>query len=177
MSTAVTESCKRGIDLTLYYNTGTNAAQVWVEHVGIIEDLSMPETEDENELTGRRVTRQVKEYTDGDIDISITGTQVCDPEYEGWQFLNSMRNGGPSRDVMCLTGKIGEVGSYGWRGDFRNFDRSFNGPATGNLTNAFNLKPAVPCRADHVGVRVVKVAVADAIADFDPTDYEVASVV
>lgn len=171
MSTAAPTTCNKGVDLTLYYNTGDAETPVWVEHKGMIEDLTLNETEDENEMTARRTSRVVKEFNEGDIDVSITGTQITDPGYEGWQFLNSMRRGGQSRDVMILTGKIASVGSYGWRGDFRNFDRTVNGPAVGNMTSAVNLKPAAQCRTGHVEVRVVKIAVAGTAANFDPTSY------
>jgi hypothetical protein len=174
MSTALPESCAKGSKVTLYYNVGTSTTPVWVEHVGMVEDLNMPETEELSELSGRRTNRLVKEYNEGEIEISITGTQLTSPDYEGWQFLNSMRAGGISRDVMCLSNKIGVLGAYGWRGDFRNGDRSLNGPASGSQTNTVDLKPAAPCHPDWVPVRVVKVAVADTAADFDPTVFEAA---
>ena len=160
---------KRGNELTLYYNVGDDATQVWVEHLGMIDDLTMSEVEDENEQTTRRSTRSVKEYNQGDIDLNITGTQLTDTNYEGWAFLNSLRRGGNPGDIMVLTGLITEVGSYGWRGMFRNFDRTISGPATGNMTSAVNLKPAA---CADVPVRVVKIAVSDTVADFDPTVFE-----
>lgn len=167
----VLESCNKGSEVTLYYNVGDADTPVWIEHIGMIEDLDVNETEELNELTGRRTSRLVKEYNQGEIELSITGTQITSPEYEGWKFLNSMRTGGVSREVCVLTGKIGKVGSYGWRGDFWNSDRTTRGPATGNMTSAVNLQPAAPCHADHSPVRVVKIASAGVTGDFDPTDF------
>lgn len=173
-STATPESCQKGSELLLYYNTGTEASPTWVEHVGAIEDLTLNETEDLTELTGRRTGRDVKEYNEGEIELSITGTQLVDPGYEGWQFLNSMRRGGISREVMCLTGPVTTIGSYGWRGDFRNSDRTINGPASGSMTSPFNLQPAAQCHDAWSECRVVKVVdnTGAELQDFDPTTYE-----
>lgn len=167
--TATPQDCdKRGNELTLYYNVGDDDTQVWVEHFGMVEDLTLNETEDENEQTARRSTRIVKEYNQGDIDVSIVGTQITDPNYEGFAILNSARRNGSPIDIMCLTGLINEVGSYGWRGMARNFDRTISGPSSGNMTTAVSLKPAA---CADVQFRVVMIAVADTVADFDPTDF------
>jgi len=167
MSTDIA-ACKKGSEQTLYYNTGTADTPVWVEHVGMVEDLDLGETEELSELTGRRTGRTVKEYNEGEIELSITGTQIHDPAYEGWQYLNAARTGGTPQEFMVLSGKISEVGSYGWRGSFWNSDRSARGPASGDLVNAVNLQPAAPCYDEHSEARVVKVATADSAADFDP---------
>jgi len=174
MSTATPESCKKGSEMVLYYNTGTEETPTWVEHIGVTGDLTLSETEESQELTGRRIGRDVKEYNEGEIELAITGEQLCDPGYAGWQFLNSMRRGGISREVMCLTGPVGTIGSYGWRGDFRNFDRTFNGPQSGNMTNQFNLQPAAQCHDAWSECRVVKVVddTGATLQDFDPTSYE-----
>ena len=174
-STATPETCQKGSELVLYYNTGTEDTPTWVEHVGVINDLSLNETEELQELTGRRIGRLVKEYNEGEMELSISGEQLVDPEYEGWQFLNSMRTGGISREVMCLTGPVTVVGSYGWRGDFRSSDRTINGPASGSMTSPVNLQPAAQCHADWSECRVVKIIDVSTVAtlqDFDPTTYE-----
>lgn len=166
MATATPENCDlRGMDAVLYYNTGNDETQVWVEHIGITGDLTCTETEDENELTTRNRNRNVKEYTEGDTDINITGTQVMDPEYHAWQVLYSMRTDGAAQDVMFLTQPLSEVGAVGWRGMMRNFDRTFNAPATGSQTQNFSLKPAA---CTTVPVRPVKVSVADTAEDYTP---------
>lgn len=176
MATDTIQTCKKGSELILYYNTGSADTPTWVVHLGVIEDLTMNETEELQELTGRRVSREVKEYNEGEIELSISGTQITDPDYEGWQYLNAARAGGISREFMCLTGPVTTIGSYGWRGDFRNSERTFNGPATGSMTNPFNLQPAAECHSGWSEPRVVKVIddtgaslVDSTNAGFDPT--------
>jgi hypothetical protein len=168
MATATPQNCDlRGLEACLYYNTGNDNTQVWVEHVGITGDLTCTETEDENELTTRNRSRSVKEYTEGDTDINITGTQVMDPEYQGWQVLYSMRTHGEAYDVMFLTQPISEVGAVGWRGKMRNYDRTFNAPGTGSQTQNFSLKPAA---CTNISVRPVKIGTANTVGSFDPTN-------
>lgn len=167
MSTVI-ESCKKGSDMTLYYNTGTGASPTWVEHLGMVEDLDVNESDELSELSGRRASRKVKEYNQGDTELSISGSQIHDPGYEGWQILNAARNDGVSKDLLVLSGSLATAGSYGWRGDFWNSDRSLKGPSSGDMVNAVNLQPAAPCHADHQEVRVVKVATPGTAADFDP---------
>jgi hypothetical protein len=158
-----------GMEAGLYYNLGDSESPVWVEHVGITGDLTCTETEDENELTTRNRNRKVKEYTEGEIDVNITGTQVLDSEYQGYQALYSARKGGDPLDIMFLTQAITEIGAVGWRGKARNFDRTFNAPATGSQTQNFSLKPAACTDAPF---REVKVTAEDTITDFDPTIIE-----
>jgi len=167
-TTAIPVNCDlRGMDAVLYYNTGDDDTQVWVEHLGIIGDLTCSETEDENELTTRNRARSVKEYTQGDTDINITGTQTMDPLYQGWQVLYSMRTHGEPYDVMFLNQPISEVGATGWRGKMRNFDRTWNAPATGSQTQNFSLRPAA---CSDTPVRPVQISTPDTVATFDPTE-------
>ena len=169
MSTAAPENCDlRGMEACLYLNLGDEETPVWHEHIGLTGDLTCTETEDQNELSTRNRNRNVKEYTEGDTDITIAGQQVMDPEYIGWQFLYSMRTGGEPQDVMFLTQPISVVGAVGWRGMMRNFDRTFNAPATGSQTQNFSLKPAA---CTTVPVRPAKIAEADTAADYDPTTF------
>lgn len=166
MAIAAPENCDlRGMDACLYLNLGNDATEVWVEHIGLTGDLTCTETEDENELSTRNRNRSVKEYTEGDTDINITGQQVMDPEYIGWQILYSMRTNGAPYDVMFLTQPISEVGAVGWRGMMRNYDRTFNAPATGSQSQNFSLKPAA---CTLVPVRPVKVATTNVPADATP---------
>lgn len=146
MSNLAIECCPPGKNMTLYFDKGTHLDPIWTEHVGMIEDLNMSETEDVQEMSSRRRGRFVKEYNDGDIEVAIAGTQICDPDYEGWQALYAARNGGLPVHALCLTGLLDEqTCSTGWGGDWWNSDRSFNGPQTGNLTSVVNLQPAAPC--------------------------------
>ena len=170
MANSFISGCPKGSEVTLYYNTGVIASTpVWVEHIGMVEDLDMNETEDLTELTGRRDGRQVKEFNEGEIELAIIGTQICDPEYEGWQYLNASRTGGIPQVFACLTGKLDVVGSYGWRGQFWNGDRTFRGPANGDLVNAVNLQPAAPCSDPAETVHVVKIGTPNLVDPFDPT--------
>lgn len=167
MSSATPGNCDlRGLEACLYINYGTLNTPVWSEHLGITGDLTVAETEDEEELTTRNRNRQVKEYIGGDTDLAITGTQVMDSEYIGWQYLYSMRgHSGAPRDVMFLTEPISNVGAVGWRGMMRNFDRTFNAPTTGAQNQNFNLRPAA---CTDLSVRPVKVAIANTAGTYDP---------
>lgn len=164
-TTDLTTCDKQGSDLSLYYNTGTCETPVFVYHKGIIGDLTINETDDENELTVRNPSVTHKEYTGGKTDLSISGEQAFDTQYEGYSFLESMRSSGSPGDVLVLSGLISVVGSQGWRGKWINFERTKNGPITGAATVTFNLKPAA---CQDCPVRPVQVSVANAIVDFDP---------
>lgn len=168
LSPDVTSCNKRGQELLLYYNVGDDDSQVWVEHKGIIGDMTLNETEELNQQSVRSVTRTVLEYTEGEIELSVNGTQIVDPEYEGFAILNSMRREGDPQDIMVLTGPIAEEGNIGWRGFMLNSDRTLNGPETGAMTQNFNLQPAA---CTEVPVRPVEVVSANTIANFDPGDF------
>ena len=170
-STDLTLCDKRGIDFSLYYNTGTCETPVWVFHKGVTGDLSVGETEDEQERSTRDPAQIVKQYVAAKIDIEISGEQVVDQLYEGCAFLNAMRSNGEPGDVLVLSGRITDVGSMGWRGKFRNFDRSMTGPEEGAASQTFRLKPAA-CQTEECRVRPVMVEVADAIADYEPETFE-----
>lgn len=157
-----------GKDVSLYYNVGTCAVAIWVEHLGIVGDLNLGETDDENELSRRRSSSDIKEYLPGMTDVSVSGQQITDGNYEGNAFLNSMRKGGSPRDVLVLTDDISTVNAYGYRGKWYNFDRSISGPAQGEQEQTFSLKPAA---CTDCAVRPVKVTVADTIGDYDPTTF------
>ena len=162
---------KAGNEMSLYLNTGTCDTPVWIFHKGVIGDLNLGETENENEQSSRDPAQIVRQYSEDKIDVEISGEQQVDSFYEGFVFLNSMRNRGDSRDVCILTGYMSEVGNVGWRGKFRNFDRSISGPESGSQRQTFRLKPAA-CVTAACKVRPVQVATADAVADYDPTTFE-----
>lgn len=168
MTSATPTKCsRRGRELTLYFNTGTVGAPVWVEHLAIIGDLTISEVEDDEELETRSTTKLIKEYIEGNIDVNITGEQTVDEEYEGYLFLYSMRAGGSARDVMVITGPIDTDGVVGWRGKMFNKDRSITGGATGGMNATFSLRPAA---CTDTPVRPVKLASSTA-SDWDPTTY------
>lgn len=161
----------KGIDFSLYLNLGNDCTTpAWSFHKGVTGDLNINETEDEEELTVRDRAQVVKQYVGSRIDIEIQGEQVVDQLYEGCAFINSARSNGAPIDVCVLSGPIGEVGSVGWRGKFLNFDRSMSGPEQGSSRQQFRLKPAA-CVLDACKVRPVNVAVADAIADYNPQTF------
>ena len=166
----LTQCDKKGSEVSLYYNTGTCATAVWKFHKGVVGDLNLSETESENELSSRDPVQLVRQYTEDKIDVEITGEQVIDRDYEGCAFLNSMRSGGSARDVCILTGYMSETGNFGWRGYFRNFDRSISGPESGPARQTFRLKPAA-CVLAECKVRPVSVAVAEAVADYTPGTF------
>lgn len=171
--TATPQDCeKRGQELTLYYNVGDEETPVWVEHVGIVGDLTMTETEELNQRNPRRSSRRTNEYSEGEVEVSISGTQVTDPLYEGWAMLYKARKGGTPVDVMCLSGLITEVGATGWRGMVRNGDRTWNGPETGGMTSNFNLQPAA---CADVAMREVQIQTPGTVEDFDPTSVTTVS--
>lgn len=169
----------KGSEVSLYLNVGddptvvggsTCATEVWIYHKGVVGDLNLGETEDPAEQSTRDPARLVKEYLESKIDLEVTGEQVVSNTYGGNLFINSMRSGGYSRDVMLLDGYITEVGSAGWRGKMRNFDRSIAGPESGPKRQTFKLKPAA-CVKTTCRVRPVKVSVASTIADYSPETF------
>lgn len=168
-TTATPTMCdRRGKDMTLYLNNGTTETPVWIQHLGLTGDITVTETEDEEQIDIRSNTRYVKEYIEGDIELTIAGTQMVDEDYEGYLFLYSMRVGGDSKDVMVLTNTIDVDGAVGWRGKMRNKDRSITGASTGGMSANYSLRPAA---CTDLSVRPVKIDTG-APADWDPTEYD-----
>lgn len=162
---------KKGLEFSLYCNFGNDCTTpAWSFHKGVTGDLSVNETEDEEELSVRDPAQIVKQYVASKIDVEIQGEQVVDSLYEGFAFLNSARSNGTPVDVAVLSGRIADVGSIGWRGRFRNFDRSMSGPEQGAASQQFRLKPAA-CQIDLCKVRPIEIAVAGTIADYDPETF------
>lgn len=162
---------KKGSEFSLYLNLGNDCSTpVWTFHKGVTGDLAINETEDEEELSVRDPAQVVKQYVESKIDVEIAGEQVVDQLYEGCAFVNSARSNGSAIDVAVLSGYITDVGSVGWRGKFRNFDRSMTGPESGAPSQQFRLKPAA-CQIAACKVRPVEIAVASAIADYNPETY------
>lgn len=166
-SANLTQCDKKGSEVSLYLNSGTCDTPVWFYHKGVVGDLNLSETENENEQSNRDPAQLVRQYTEDKIDVEISGEQVVDQDYEGCAYINSMRSGGTPKDVCFLTGYMSEVGNVGWRGYFRNFDRSISGPESGPGRQTFRLKPAA-CVLEACKVRPVRVASANAVANYDP---------
>lgn len=175
MATSATPTLcdRRGKDMTLYLNTGTLATPVWIQHLGLTGDVSINEVEDEEQLETRSSTRFVKEYIEGDIDLTISGTQLVDENYEGYLFLYAMRVGGEARDVMVLTDTIDVEGAVGWRGKMRNKDRSITGAATGGMSGNYSLRPAACTDTPVTPVKIAIVGPATTTTPevWDPTTY------
>jgi hypothetical protein len=170
-SANLTECDKKGSEFSLYLNLGNDCSTpVWTYHIGVTGDLNINETEDESEQSVRDPAQLVKQYIESKIDVEISGEQVVDQLYEGCAFLNSARSGGSPVDVAALSGYIDDVGSMGWRGRFRNFDRSMTGPESGAATQQFRLKPAA-CQTAVCKVRPVMIATADTIGDYNPETF------
>lgn len=162
---------KKGVEFSLYLNMGNDCSTpVWTYHKGVIGDLNINETEDEEEQSLRDPSIVTKQYVTGKIDIEISGEQTVDQLYEGCAFVNSARSNGTPIDVAVLSGLITQVGSTGWRGRFRNFDRSMTGPEQGSPRQQFRLKPA-SCQVAACQVRPVQIATSGTIADYNPQTF------
>lgn len=169
-SADLTACDKKGSEGSLYLNVGTCATPVWIYHKGVVGDLNCSETENENEQSSRDPDQIVRQYGEDKIDVEISGEQQVDKDYEGCAFINSMRSGSDAQDVCFLTGYMSETGNFGWRGKFRNFDRSISAPESGSMRQTFRLKPAA-CVTAACKVRPVEVSSADAVADYDPGTF------
>jgi len=167
---------KKGSEVSLYYDTaddpaavgGSNCATpVWVFHKGITGDLSINETEDEEELSVRDPDQLYKQYTESKADLEISGEQAVEPGYEGYIYLNSARTGSYARNILILTGYLTELLNVGFRGKFRGFDRSITGAESGPAKQNFKLKPAA-CVKSGCKITPVKTAAAGTITTYDP---------
>lgn len=150
--------------MTLYYNTGTCGTPVWVEHEGVVGDLQLEDSDDEEEVTRRRTVYNIKEYTPGLTDVAISGQIITDFNYQGTRYILSAKRGGSPKDFLILTAPLTVVNAYGYRGKFYNFSRGVSGPQQGEQELSFNLKPAA---CADCPVRAVLVSVSGTAADFD----------
>ena len=72
ISTTITECTNDGSNMRLYYNiSGDCATPVYVEHVGIVGDLQITDTSDENQLMRRGSLGTIKTFNPGDEDVSV----------------------------------------------------------------------------------------------------------
>lgn len=157
-----------GSNAKLYYNlSGDCDAPVWVEHVGITGDLNLADTDDQQQVN-RRTGVRVKAYNPGDTEIAITGTQIPQANYQGFQVINAAKRGGSPRHFMFLSGPISSVNSFGYSGMFYNFDRTVSAPAEGEMEQSFELKPAA-CVATECEIQAIKVLSAGTAADWNQT--------
>ena len=166
-TTEITECQNDGDKMKLYYSlSGDCDSPVWVEHVGIINDLNLADTDDEQQVNRRGSVNSIKKYNPGDTDLAVTGTQIVQGNYQGFQVLNSAKKGGAPRHLMILSGALSDVNSIGYAGHWYNLDRSISGPAEGEQEGSFNLRPAA-CVVEECEVKAVKVLVSGTAADWD----------
>lgn len=170
--TEITDCQNSGDQMSLYYNlSGDCDSPTWVLHVGIIGDLNIGDTDDEKTLK-RRGSGSIKKYVPGDTDLAITGTQIVQSSYQGFQVLQSARKGGTPKHLMILTSPLSVVGACGYAGKFYNFDRSISGPAEDEQEGSFNLKPAA-CVETECEVKAVRVTTGGTAADWDSLTLDV----
>ncbi len=176
MATDLTQCDKKGTEVSLYYDTADDPSTaggsscttpVWVFHKGITGDLSINETDDEEELSVRDPDQIYKQYTESKSDLEVSGEQVVDPLYEGFIYLNAMRPGSYARNILVLTGYLTELNNIGFKGKFRGFDRSITGPESGASKQNFKLKPAA-CVKSGCKITPVKTAAAGTLASYNP---------
>ncbi len=172
LANAITNCQQLGTDFATYYNRGTAGTPIWSEHQGIIGDLNLGITDDENESTRRDATSNFKEYLPGKTDISFTGQQIPDGNYVGQAAFNSAIKDGTPIDLLLLTDSVDVQYAYGVRGDFYNFDRSLSAPAEGEAEQSFNMKPAA---CADTPVRYVRIDPASTVNDWDPTSIDYSS--
>ena len=166
LTTTITDCQHDGSEFICYYNVGTASVPIWVEHQGLIGDLNLGMTDDENESTRRSTTSNFKEYLPGKTDAVFSGQQITDGNYEGNAAFNSAVKDGDPIDLLILTDDVDTAYGYGLRGEFYNFDRSISAPASGEQEQSFSFKPAA---CPTTAVRYVQVASAGTASDFDPT--------
>lgn len=165
-STTITECQNDGGDMKIYYDiSGTCDTPVLVEHVGIIGDLNLGDVDDERQVQRRGVSG-LKTYQPGDTEVSVTGQQIVDGNYEGYLALTKAKKGGVPGLFLILTGAVSEVNTVGYWGKWYNFDRSISGPSEDEQEATFNLKPAA---CSDCLVRAVKITTASQVDDWDQT--------
>jgi len=174
---------QKGTEMSLYYDTADDpsisggsscTSPVWVFNKAVTGDMNIGETEDEEEQSSRDPAQLYKQYGESKPDLEVTGELLVDPGYDGYRYMNAMRAGSYGRNCLVLTSYISNVGAVGFKGKFRNFDRSISGPASGQSRQQFKLKPASCVKAGCV-ITPVNVAVADAVASYSPGTFSLLS--
>jgi hypothetical protein len=176
MSTDLTQCEKSGVEVSIYYDTADNPSiaggsscttPTWVFHKGITGDITITETEGEEELSSRDPSLKYRQYSESRADLEVSGEQMVDTLYEGFIFINSMRAGSYARNMLVLTGYLSDLNNVGFRGKWRNFDRTISGPETGPQKQTFKLKPA-SCVKSGCYITNVKTGVANSTVAYDP---------
>lgn len=176
MATDLTQCDKKGTEMSIYYDTADDpttaggsscTTPTWVFNKAVTGDVTITETEDEEELSGRDPALIYKQYTESKADLEVSGELVVDNLYEGYIYMNAMRSGSFARNLLVLDGYLSELNNVGFKGKWRNFERTKSGPETGAMKQNFKLKPAA-CVKTGCYITPVKTAASSAIATYDP---------
>lgn len=182
MGTELANCDQKGSEMSLYYDTAdddglsTCASATWLLNKAVTGDLNLNLTEDKQEQSSREPNRAFKEYGEDKGDLEITGELFIDRGYDGFNYMNAMRNTGKPRNILAMSTYITNVGAIGYKGKFRNFDFSMAGPESGPPRQQFSLAPAA-CVVDACRVQTVEILVASTVVTYDPTTWAIASVV
>jgi hypothetical protein len=176
MLTDLTQCDKKGTDVSIYYDTADNpsiaggstcTSPVWVFHKGITGDVTITETESEEELSSRDPSLLYRQYSESKRDLEVSGEQLVDTLYEGFIYFNSMRAGSYARNLLILTGYISVLDNVGFKGKWRNFEATISGPETGSQKQNYKLKPAA-CVKSGCYIAPVITRAASTIATYNP---------
>lgn len=179
MLTDLTQCDKKGTDVSIYYDTADNPAiaggstctsPVWVFHKGITGDVTITETESEEELSSRDPSLLYRQYSESKRDLEVSGEQLVDTLYEGFIYFNSMRAGSYARNLLILTGYISVLDNVGFKGKWRNFEATISGPETGSQKQNYKLKPAA-CVKSGCYIAPVITRAASTIATYNPGSF------
>ena len=184
MSTELVNCDQKGSEMSLYYDTADDPSisggsscttPVWVYNKAVTGDMSIADTEDESELSARDPEMTYKQYAESKPDLEVTGELLIDPDYDGFRYLNAMRAGSYGRNILVLTTYLTNVGAIGFKGKFRNFDRTLSGPETGAGKQNFKLKPAA-CVKVGCKITPIKVTVSGTAGIYDPGIFTTTSI-
>ncbi len=176
MATDLTQCDKRGAEASIYYDTADDPSiaggsacttPTWVYNKAVTGDLTITETEDEEELSSRDPAMIYKQYAESKADLEVSGELMVDILYEGYIYMNAMRAGSYARNLLVLTGYLTNLNEVGFKGKFRNFERTISAPESGPQKQTFKLKPAA-CVKVGCKISPVKTAAAGTTAVYDP---------
>lgn len=184
MTTDLVNCEANGNEMSLYYDTADDPSisggsscttPTWVFNKAVTGDMNIGDTESEEEKTSRDPTVKYKQYLESQPDLEVSGELIVDSQYDGFNYLNSMRAESYARNILAMTQRITTIGAFGFKGKMRNFDRSLSGPQSGSLSQTFKLKPAACVKAGCV-IIPVKVAVSGTAATYDPGAFTTSAI-
>ena len=184
MATELVNCDQKGSEMSLYYDTADDPSvsggsscttPVWVYNKAVTGDMTIADTEDENELSARDPAMTYKQYSESKPDLEVSGELLIDPDYDGFRYINAMRAGSYGRNILVLTTYLTNVGAIGFMGKFRNFDRTLSGPEAGAGKQNFKLKPAA-CVKVGCKITPIKVTVSGTAGTYDPGVFTTVSI-